>query len=123
MGYHVCVKNQSGEFNAEWLYDMVWYEETEEGDDRRLVDVPLVLESEWMKSTGQIRYDFEKLLVANARHRVLICQAAPINRNSVLSYLRDAVKQYRLGRAGDRFLIALLDSVEEEFEFHLIIKE
>lgn len=123
MGYEVCVKNQSGEFNAEWLYDMVWYEETGEGDDRRLVDVSLVLESEWEKSISQIRYDFEKLLVANARHRVLICQAAPINRESVLIYLLDAVKQYRLGRTGDRFLIALLDSWDEKFEFRLIVRE
>ncbi len=53
-----------------WLYDLVWQKRT----DGRLTGLPLVLESEWRANDKAIDYDFQKLLVARADHRVMICQ-------------------------------------------------
>src|ERR1700754_3114085 len=71
--YRVCTSGFKDVFDCEWLYDMVWYEEVGEGTNKRLIDVPLVVECEWNPYPEPIRYDFEKLLVANASHKLMIC--------------------------------------------------
>src|SRR2546430_11816980 len=44
------------------------------GSGGSLIGLPLVLESEWGTHDEAIDYDFQKLLVARAEHRVMICQ-------------------------------------------------
>lgn len=64
--------------NAEWLYDLHWYVEGK--DKYTTVRLPLVMECEWQqKRKGDrivpfsgIKYDFQKLLVANAEFRLMI---------------------------------------------------
>lgn len=100
-----------------WLYDMVWYE-VEDDSENKLVRIPLVVESEWNISLRSIKYDFEKLLVANAGLRLMICQARTNKKELTLDYFEKAIKAYKQGQAGERFMIALLDVDNEAFSFH-----
>lgn len=122
-GYSICTSGFSGRFEAEWLYDMVWYHEVGKKDQSRLVDIPLVAECEWNLSLGHIKYDFEKLLAANASHRLMICEADKSETKRIIEYFHDAIDKYKLCRKGDRFLIALLDAKGYTFRYELIIKQ
>ncbi|MFM1999647.1 MAG: hypothetical protein RL204_1594 [Bacteroidota bacterium] len=103
-----------------WLYDLVW-SEVQNGD---LTSIPLVVESEWPRGLRDIKTDFEKLLVTNAEHRLMICQASSSRKLSELkSFFCRSINSYRLGRSGDRFLVAIYDDCDTgEFIYQLYIK-
>lgn len=105
-GYEICTSGFKDEYNSEWLFDMVWYKEDEQ---KRLIDVPLVVESEWSTNHKQIKFDFEKLLVANAEHKLMICQSYDHNKEDLEKYFYEAIQCYKLNRKGERYLIAILD--------------
>lgn len=118
LGYEVCASGIDCN-HGEWLYDIVWYENNEDG---LLKSVPLVVESEWKRRYGDIKYDFEKLLLSNSDQRVMICQGQ--NVEELKSYFFNAIKSYNTLRKGDRFLIAILeDFYSGEFFYEVIIKE
>jgi hypothetical protein len=52
---------------AEWLYEVVWYQSDKAN---HFTDICLAAESEW-GGEGAIKVDFEKLLVARTRYRVI----------------------------------------------------
>src|SRR4051794_25171184 len=54
LGCKICTSGFKDIYNNEWLFDMVWYKENEK---QQLVDVPLVVESEWRKSLKHIKFD------------------------------------------------------------------
>src|SRR5580658_1317140 len=56
LDYDVCGLGEH--FDTGWLYDLCWYKSTA---DRKLLDMPLALESEWLTKYEHIKYDFEKL--------------------------------------------------------------
>jgi hypothetical protein len=121
-GYKVCASGSHHECEPEWLFDLTWYKEDGEGVEKRLVDVPLIVECEWNSSMNHIRGDFEKLVVSNASHRLMICQSRKQNMPSLKNYFEKAVNSYTLGRPGDRYLIAILDKKDEEFQFDVIVR-
>src|SRR3954452_24202046 len=54
-GYKVCTSTEKKDFENEWLYDLVWYKED---GGHFLIDVPLVVESEWKKNLEKdIKFD------------------------------------------------------------------
>jgi hypothetical protein len=120
--YRVCTSGFKDVFDCEWLYDLVWYEELTEGNKKRLVDVPLVVECEWNPYLEPIRYDFEKLLIANASHKLMICYVHPKYRQDRLDYFKEAVTLYKHCKHGDRYMIAMLDMESHQFTFQLILK-
>ena len=85
--------------------------------------MPLVLESEWMYDYNSIKIDFEKLLVVNADHRVMICYPHTELKEQVWKYFPDAIQKYKNGRAGDRFMIAMMDYRSFQFEFKLFVRK
>jgi hypothetical protein len=114
-GYEVC----GAGFDSQWLYDLVWYKNDEK---KMLESVQLVLESEWNTSLEAIKYDFEKLLIANAEMKVMICEAKSSDMlNKLFEYFENAIKGYRLGKSGERYLIAILDE-NWDFNWRLLIK-
>lgn len=121
-GLSVCTSGFRGEFESEWLYDLIWYKEEGTGPEARIIDVPLVVECEWNMHFSHIKYDFEKLLGSNARHRLMICYAHDKSKEGLRKYFREAVDRFLLSKEGDRFLIAILDYKEELFDFELIVK-
>lgn len=119
----VCTSGFNGEHDSEWLYDLVWYKEEGSGDDSKLIDVPLVVESEWNPYLNAMKFDFEKLLVVNASHRLFVGYVHSNNLQTRLDYFKGAVEKYLHGSAGDRFMIALLDMDTKVFSYNLIIRQ
>ncbi len=104
------------ECNRQWLYDLIWFKNNEYN---HLVELSLVLESEWSKNIYEIKYDFEKLLVAKAPIKVMICQE---NGN-----VEDLIKMFNLGidyyskkDCCETYLIAIF--IESEWMFKIIEK-
>lgn len=121
-GYSVCCSGFKDIYEAEWMWDLVWYIEEGTGQEARLIDVPLVAECEWNRSFTHIKYDFEKLLASNATLRLMICDTNEKNREFLFSYFKEAVNKYKLGKINDRYLIVFLDTHEELFSYEIITK-
>jgi hypothetical protein len=119
--YQICTSGFEGKYEREWLYDLVWYQEN---DQKKLIDIPLVVECEWKESLNEIKFDFEKLLLANSRYRLMICQSYQKNKESLKKYFEEAIQCYSLNRKADRYLIAILDKDPkvETFEFFVYQK-
>jgi len=116
----VCTGGFPERFEPEWLYDMVWYKE---GENNLLARVPLVMESEWGRTLGDVKYDFEKLLLSNAELRLMVCQAKPDQVEEFENYFKNAVPYFVQLNKGDRFLIAIFEEyVSDEFKFLTIEK-
>ena len=118
-GNEVCTSGFADLYNNEWLYDMVWYKEN---DKKYLIEVSLVVESEWGGHLNQIKFDFEKLLTANSTHKLMICQSHPSNYDTLIEYFDEAIDCYQLNKIGERYLIAVLDKKEEEFYYEVFQK-
>jgi hypothetical protein len=112
---------------GEWLYDLVWYayEKDDETGVEHTTSVPLVMECEWNISLKDIATDFDKLLVANADLRVMVCGwYDPGEPDAIITYCERAVQSFEQGRYGDQFLICILPEADEgKPRFHTIIKE
>ena len=77
-GYHAATCSRCGDH--EWLYDLIWWK----GEDGGMTDLILALESEWSPSFRDVRYDFQKLVQARARIKVLISDAMSIEDRQIL---------------------------------------
>jgi hypothetical protein len=109
------------ENQSEWLYDLIWYENNTKNC---LINVPLVLECEWSYNWGHVKYDFEKLLIANAQYRVMICQMGKNEMSQWWENFEATIDGYMPLNKGSRFLIAILDDYDgDEFDIKVIIKE
>jgi len=97
---------------GEWLYDMIWYKEIEDGTDdrdiwpKRMSDVVLVAESEWSNWIGDIRYDFQKLVQAKAQIKLLICEG--VNDDEYASLVKD-IESFEHRDPQERYLFAIYD--------------
>lgn len=119
LDYKVAVGGFRDKFEREWLYDIVWYVED---NQNRLQRIPLIVESEWDRNYSGIKYDFEKLLVGNAERRLMICQCMTEGIDDLFNKFQAAIDAFE-ENVGDRFLIAVLDSVtESEFYYRTYIK-
>jgi len=117
--YIVCTSGYSGFYEPEWLYDLIWYDYN---TDDRLTEVPLIMECEWAPKIPDIKYDFEKLLMSNASHRLMIFQGSSLDIEEKFEYLEKSIHEYKLGYKGDRYLLVGYDWNKEKFTFKLIIK-
>jgi hypothetical protein len=114
-GFAVCASGWPKIFYEEWLFDLVWYKNDK---NDRLVSVPLVLESEWSLSFEEVKYDFEKLLVAKAQLRILVHQArTKAALEDVQRKLITLVSEFEGSTKGDRYLFAGWDYKTTEFSF------
>lgn len=110
--------NQNGEpkfVNREWLYDLLWYEENKR-NGYLPVNFPLIVESEWEKKRKEdkigdeysaIKYDFQKLLLANTGLRLMIFRISKKeDLNKLSKYFNNAINQYTPLRKGKFLFIA-----------------
>lgn len=104
LGYRVYASGVEAA-GREWLFDLVWTEET---DDGSIIRVPLVLESEWSTTGGSD--DFKKLMVARAEHRVMVMnpQHGRSPKESIVHLVAE-VDQFAMSEFGDRYLFACWD--------------
>jgi len=111
LNYAVC--GCPPECDKGWLYDLCWYSVTT--DRKFLLDMPLVLESEWGNWT-EIKYDFEKLLVAKSKFKVMVFQAEGQNITDYYKELEQGIRTYQGGSAGEVYLLACYNDEKGEFE-------
>ena len=97
LGFAVC----STEHDCEWLYDLCWCEQDE---NDLVLNMPLVMESEWHRGYGPLLDDFQKLLVARADHRIFLCEQEPEDWTDCVGQLIDQVCCYAGTQNGDRYL-------------------
>ncbi|MBN8567519.1 MAG: hypothetical protein J0M25_12395 [Flavobacteriales bacterium] len=104
----------------EWLYDLIWFKNDEEGYFSELV---LCMESEWYMDWNQIKYDFDKLLISNATHKLMICQAYEDKMDEILDNFQQSINRYQLGNKNERFMISIYNaSKSDEHEFiHFVL--
>lgn len=113
----------------EILYDASWWklDDCDRDDcDRRLISVPMVAESEW-GVLREIEYDFQKLLIARAKVRVMVYDggvASERNRKNkpILKRLHELVGAFN-GTEGDTYLLIPYLHAKEggfKFQFHQI---
>ena len=106
---------------GEWLYDVTW---CKNASGEMLESIPLVAECEW----GNIEYiqeDFEKLLVARARVRVMVCDSEsarlPSKTDAVVEKIREWVGAFH-GDPGDTYLIVVFVYGEDRrFRYYKIL--
>lgn len=113
--YEVCPDNE--DLSGEWLYDLVWYRNNEAD---QIVDIPLVLESEWSRHWGRIRYDFEKLVQAKAGLKVMVFQADGDELNELYGKLLASIQAFGRGASAERYLFAAFQESEYAFAFRVI---
>lgn len=116
LNYRVCAGGDNG-FDSEWLYDLIWYREN---DDEQLSEVPLILESEWAQSYGEIQYGFENLLVGKAKYKVMIFQAVGDEKELYFSKLKSAIEAYDAAPADETYLLSCFDENLWRFDVRAI---
>ena len=103
---------------GEWLYDVTWLEyEPKPFPDGLLIDVHLVAECEW-GDLEHIIEDFEKLLQARARVRLMIFDG---NQNpgskKIAEQLAGRVREFNGFRAEDVWLLAAWEGTNAAWSF------
>jgi hypothetical protein len=100
--WSICASGFEGHFECEWLYDLIWYRE---GLDGHLAEVYLVLESEWGKTQSDIKFDFEKLLLAKATLKVMVFQGSEQDIPGLLTFLERGVQAFQKSAAGETYIL------------------
>jgi len=90
--------------NYEWVYDIISYSMIE---DNILDKVYLVCESEWNSDYKQIKYDFEKLIFARAKVRLIVYQVSSDNYNEYINNFINIIKKSSSCEDGDIYLFAV----------------
>ena len=94
-GFTVSASGFKGKCDPEWLYDLVWYRNN---TNERLEALPLILECEWIESKDSIRWDFERLLIANAPLKVMVFQCRGERKmEDLFKMLKDSVNEFKHG--------------------------
>lgn len=120
MGFQVCAGGMGEEFESEWLYDLIWYSENDEGC---LCSVPLVVESEWGRQYKEIKLDFEKLLLARSQRKVMIFQATGDVKIEYFKKLRRGIDSFCAENISETYILACFDESTYQFEFDVITKD
>jgi hypothetical protein len=118
----------SSQTNEEWLFDLIWYEEeTPPGEhwgiNSRLKKLVLVLESEWSDSYAEIMTDFQKLLVTNARYRLMVCTAWTEDFENLIEAFQDSINRYELLLVGSTFLVCMISLNGKKMRWIKLVKQ
>ena len=118
-GYEVYAKDveEDEKDGGEWLYDATWLGYNRSGDGE-LTDSPLVVECEW-GDWQDIEDDFEKLLLARARVRVMIFGGTdePSVAKNIADQLAGKVMAFKGSRAEDAWLLAAWEPNGDSWQF------
>jgi hypothetical protein len=105
-----------GDEGAEWLYDHLWYKKDSNGD---IEEVPLVMEVEWNIGRLYIKYDFEKLLLAKSRIKVMIFTEVGDFEN-YWEFLESGIRAFKPERPEETYILAAWSDIDGEFAFKTI---
>src|SRR6266404_1067718 len=113
--WEVCAGGFPGRFESGWLYDLAWYRNEPKGDSNgNLAEVYLVLECEW-GNLRSIKFDFEKLLLAKARLKVMIFQAHNRNAATLLAELKKCISTFHTRDASEIYILASFNNSTHQF--------
>ena len=102
--------------NGEWVFDLSWAKE--KGDIT--IELPLVLESEW--DLTDILWDFTKLVIARASHRVMVFGASTLAQaQKTVERMLTQVREFRGTSIGDRYLFCYWTEKPDAFTHQLYI--
>ena len=116
--------------NREWLFDLHWF--TNGVEPYSVQSLPLVVECEWnprRKGDSKtlysgIKYDFQKLLIANADLRLMIFKIAKEQELELLGeYFNNSIQNYQHLNNGSKFLFIAYDLNMLCFHYAMIFKE
>ncbi|MGA2525640.1 MAG: hypothetical protein ABSF79_03365 [Smithellaceae bacterium] len=116
-GYGVSAAGCAGADTGEWLFDLVWATV----QDDQFLQMPLVMECEWNPNFDEIDWDFEKLLIAKADHKLMIFQQAiESDVRDVMKKLKAMVSSFKTSFQGERYLLAGYAFDEHKFFYEVI---
>ena len=125
-------QNSNNKFvNREWLYDLVWYKD-DLNESYIMKNTLLVVESEWAYKRpkdkiddkyGAIKYDFQKLLLSNAKLKLMIFRVSGKTKQDIkqklielYNYFNNAIDKYEQMESGEFLFIAFCDK-EKSFYY------
>jgi hypothetical protein len=117
LNYKICSSRSDGEYDGGWLYDLIWYENDDTG---QLKSLPLVLESEWDKNYDGIKYDFEKLLIARAKYKIMIFQAKREKVSQYFKQLQSGIEAFHVASEDESYLLMCFDEDNWAFQIKTI---
>ena len=108
----------------EWLYDLLWWDQGNgniiDAGQFHIVDIPLVAEIEWGNANA-ITDDFQKLLLARSKYRVMIFQSSNNTldwcTNLIQNLITKHIQKFRPTISGDRYLFCAYVNNEHGFYF------
>lgn len=122
-GKDICLAAASNVDNSdwgEWLFDVTLYTYSKKPEPiRHLKEIYLAVECEWDFSFQEIQNDFEKLLVAKARYKLMIFQAKSN------TSLEDTIKNLSIiidkfpSHSEERYMFVAYSNEDGDFHFHL----
>lgn len=110
LDYFVYVSNVDSADCVEWHYDVAWLEQ-----QSRLKSVPMVAACVLGSTFETILDEFEKLLVARAALRVLVCDGGclpgveDIEGRDTIEILQEWIQEFEGGQIDDTYLIVIYD--------------
>jgi hypothetical protein len=113
-GYWVCP--DANQMTGAWLYDLSWYRDKNE----ELVEVPMVLESEWSRHWKDIRFDFEKLLQAKAGIKVMIFDEGQTDLEDIWQNLLSSIRAFGKPEEDECYLLAGFCGNPRGFQVRLV---
>jgi hypothetical protein len=117
-GWTVRSAHRTGEFRQEWLYDLSW---TRNNDGGQLIEVGLVLESEWGHGLEEIRPDFEKLLLAKSPLKVMVFEGRTAEVTVHIDALRSGIRAFHTEIKPELYILAALNYDTYEFVFDQVV--
>jgi hypothetical protein len=99
---------------GEWLFDIVLYDLKNDGDFSSVTKIPLVVESEFSKSTyGGFKEDFDKLFIATSSERLFLMRINnTIELAKILKYGQDSVNAFEPFKKGEGIHLIYWDEIE-----------
>jgi hypothetical protein len=103
LGFRTTGSGCNSTEGCEWLFDIMWYQVD---DMKNTTDIYLVAESEW-GNTSEVYSDFEKLLVARSKYRVMVFQSTDeTSANELINEMKNMTEKVKSTMENDRYLLA-----------------
>ena len=115
--YGVSAAGCVGADTGEWLFDLVWATV----QDNQFSEMPLVMECEWKPHLDDIAWDFEKLLVAKAHHKLMVFQqSVESDVRVVMEKLKAMRSSFKTSFPGERYFLAGYAFDEHKFFYEVV---
>lgn len=116
------IKNGDSNFcSKEFMFDLVWAEEMPSYAGEVINSLQLIMECEW-GGVDAIKEDFKKLVVANAKNRVMIFHYSKESFNETSNFIKEQVALSPM-RSGEHILCVSYNKDFKDYVFRILTKE